>query len=298
MTDDLIEMEMKELEKHQDYVWKRFPQHYFPMPVIEPMNVTATGEEVPNRFAIVDDFKDPGDEGRIFNICSDQYGLRLHETVIYKIMEVCTELVPTLGDPKYSLVLTLGGARMKFEVTFPSIQHEIKSGDIVYPRLYTLNSYDLGWKLTHRSGVFREICSNGAVIGEIWSTFRKRHVAGLDIGLLIDDIKASADKFQLDTIEWKRWTERKVPAEDYEKLWQAFVDGKVFNKTEKDKVEILPERATNKSITEFLRADDLTLWDLHNVVSQFITHEITSEVRRVEVEPTAGSIFERYAKAA
>jgi hypothetical protein len=41
MTDDLVEMEMKELELHQDTVWKRFPQHYFPMPVIEPMNVTT-----------------------------------------------------------------------------------------------------------------------------------------------------------------------------------------------------------------------------------------------------------------
>jgi hypothetical protein len=300
MTDEQVKKEMQELEKHQDAVWAKFPDVYFPCPVVEPLKVASTGENVPGRFAIVDDFKDPGDDGRIFNICSEMYGLRLHETVVYKIMDVCEGIQKDFGKPSYNLTMVAEGARMKFEVTFPDVRYEIRKGDVVWPRIYTLNSYDLGWKLTHRAGIWREICSNGAIIGEIWQTFKKRHIASLDLELLIDDLRESFEKFRIDTIEWKRWTERKVSEKEYELFWERFINGKppVFNKTERPKVEALPERGTSQRLADFLRKDELTLWDLHNVVTQYITHEFTSEIRRTEVEPVVGRIFEQYAKAA
>jgi len=300
MTDEQVRLEMMEMEKHQEAVWAKFPGVYFPCPVIEPLKVASTDEIVPGRFAIVDDFKDPGEEERIFNICSEMYGLRLHETVVYKIMEVCDGMKKDFGDPRYNITMIVGGARMKFEVTFPDVKYEIRKGDIVWPRIYTLNSYDLGWKLTHRAGIWREICSNGAIIGEIWQTFKKRHIASLDLELLVGDLRDSFDKFKLDTIEWKRWTERKVSEKEYELFWERFISGKppVFNKTERPKVEALPEQGTSQRLADFLRKDELTLWDLHNVVTQYITHEFTSEIRRTEVEPVVGRIFEQYAKAA
>jgi len=238
--------------------------------------------------SIEDNTTNPEQEPVYFSIVSEQYGLRFHEEVVFAIMETVAE-VPEFGTPEYSIVLPeiAQGGKMRLKVKFPEVDYQIRNGDTVNPEISVFNSYDLGWKLRGSFGAFRLVCSNGLMIGEKWAQFAKRHLDSLLVSELVESVKGGMVEFSEQTNQWKRWAELKLNDDRYAVLWEQLP----FSEKEKEKIEELPEEQTKLLLPDALKKGELTLWDFNSVITQYVTHEIESDLRRADIEPTIANVM-------
>jgi hypothetical protein len=87
---------------------------------------------------------------------------------------------------------------------------------------------------------------------------------------------------------WRKWTELQVPEEVYNNVW----DELPFSKAEREKIEALPEIGTQKLLSHQLKTNDVDLWFFNSMLTQFATHEVKSEVRRIDLEPAIARVME------
>lgn len=261
----------------------------FPDVVLEPVwwgrRPTNRADD---RFAIVDQR-----EGHLFNICTGIYKPVYHEELIYMVEEASNKL-PEFGKPTINVQLLADGGKLRVEVKFTEVEYDINpnrpGGDIVNPTIDVFSSYDLGWKYGGQFGAYRLICSNGAKVGTIFDSFKKRHLTSLDPMELSTTISSGMIKFSDQTDLWKNWATQKMLPKVYNDMWEELP----FSAPEKEKIEMLPEAGTKLLLPEALKSGDLTRWDFFNVVTQYATHEIKSEIRRIEIQPTITRVFEKF----
>ena len=259
---------------------------YFPDPVLEPLWYgRRPTNRVTGRFAIVDQ-----NNGHVWNVCTDAYKPIYHEEVIFLAEEAASAL-PEYGKPVFKVQMLQDGGKLKVEVKFPEVEFDInpKVGDIVNPTIDIFSSYDLGWKYSGQFGAYRLVCSNGAKVGTIFDSFRKRHLTSLDPMELSSTINNGMLKFSQQTDLWRGWNEQIINSEVYETLWE----GLPFSKPEREKIENLAEAGTGLYLPAALKSGDLTKWLFFNVTTQYASHSIASEIRRVEILPTITQAFER-----
>jgi hypothetical protein len=292
MTEKEILAQQAELAEKRAWVHEKFPDvEDWATPVLEPMwwgRRVDAAMPIDDKKVIVDGSKPPN-ESPIYGIVSNMYGLRSHEEMIHGLMEVCTEL-PEFGNPDPKVVLLDEGGKMRIDIIFPEVEHEIRQGDFINPRISAFNSYDLGWKARGHFGAFRLVCSNGLMIGKKWASFAKRHIESLMLSELIDTIRGGMIKFSEETAIWKAWAERQIDHDEYANLWYNLP----FSEKEKEKIEELPEQGTRLLLPDALHKNTLNLWDFNSVVTQFVTHEIESEKRRTDIEPRIARTVESF----
>jgi hypothetical protein len=262
-----------------------FPDRVFPNVGRSPVwfgrrdKVLAEG-----RKAIVDFNND-----NLFAIASNEYKLVRHEEIVKQVHDACLE-IPEYGIPEMKISLPYSGAKMILDVKFPEMMKDIKVGDTIVPKISVRSSYDLQWKLRSDGGLYRVICSNGAmapVKGKAYS-YINRHVSSLDLNLMIDTIKEGLILFSEQSELWKKWAEAKISNEVYSEIWEALP----FSPAEKGKMEELPETGSKLFLPAALQREELTLWDMHSVVTQFVTHNIESENRKADLEPQVAKVFD------
>lgn len=289
MTVEEIRAAQAELQAKVDLVREKFPNVPFPNPTREPLWYGRRGRDrIDGAWSIVDNTTNP-EEHVIFAKCvSNIYGLRFHEEVVYAMMETVAEL-PEFGEPEYRIVLPeiAQGGKMRLRIKFPDVDYTIRNGDTVNPEISVFNSYDLGWKLRGSFGAFRLICSNGLMIGEKWAQFAKRHLDSLSVSELVESVKGGMVEFSEQTNQWKRWAELKLNDDRYAILWEELP----FSEKERERIEELPEEGTKLLLPDALRKGELTLWDFNSVVTQYVTHEIESDLRKADVEPQVATVM-------
>ncbi len=271
-------------EIRQD-VQSRYPNITFPDVVLEPLWWGRRPENrAHGRFAIVDQNND-----QVFNVCTDAYKPIYHEQVI-KLAEDAAQALPEFGKAEVSIKVLANGGKLKVEVKFPEVDYEIKPGDVVNPKMDIMSSYDLGWKYSGMFGAYRLVCSNGLTVGKVFDKFKKRHLTSLDPGELSQTMLSGMSQFSEQTELWTKWADQQILPEMYEGMWEALP----FSPTEREKMEALPEAATSLILPTALKSGELTRWGFYNVVTQFATHEIKSELRQVEVGPQITKVFESF----
>lgn len=283
----MIERSFEETQAIRKDVAERYREK-FPNIVLEPLWYGRRPNEktrVEGKHAILDQ-----NTGTVFNVCSDLYKPVFHEEVVHLVEEAARKL-PEFGKPTIKIQQLADGGKLRVEAKFEEVAYDInpKVGDFVNPTINVFSSYDLGWKYGGRFGAYRLICSNGASVGKIFDSFKKRHLTSLDPNELSVTIQNGMLKFSEQTELWQRWANEKLLPEQYAGLWAELP----FSPTEKEKIEQLPEAGTKLLLPQALASGDLTRWDFYNVVTQFASHEISSAIRTVEIQPTITSIFER-----
>lgn len=257
----------------------------FPDVVLEPIWWGRRPEnKVAGRYAIVDQNTDV-----VFNVCTDAYRPVYHELVIKNLEDAAAKL-PEFGKPEIKVSLLDEGAKLRVNLMFPEVDHVIKTGDVLHPNADVLSSYDLGWKYRFDFGAFRLVCSNGLKVGEVFESYKKRHLTSLDPNILSDSLNAGMLRFSEQTDLWKKWADQKVLPELYENMWEELP----FSKPEREKIENLRSAGSGLMIPAALRSGELTMWDAYNVMTQFATHEIKSELRQIDIGPKIARVFERF----
>lgn len=241
---------------------------------------------VDGRFAIVDQKTD-----LVYNVCTDMYKPVHHEVVI-KLVEDAASHLPEFGTPVIKPQLLADGGKLRVNVSFPEVQLEVKVGDLINPFMDVFSSYDLGWKYSGRFGANRLICSNGAAVSETFEAFKRRHLVSMVPEELQVTLKNGLESFSDQTALWQQWTELKVLPPIYEAMWEELP----FSKTEREKIENTKEIGTDMLLLPALRSNELTMWSAHNIFTQFATHDISSDIRRVEILPLIERVFEKFTK--
>lgn len=264
----------------------RYPNTYFPDPVLEPIWYGRREHvRITEKKAIIDQ---KSENHTVFGICSDQYKIVPYEDIV-SLVEKTVKTITDFGKIEVSPMPYLHGARIKIGLRFPDCPAIIKEKDTIVPKIEVFSSYDLSTKLLGRFGAFQLKCLNGMGVWKTLKTFAKRHLQNLFVEELGQNITEGLAGFGTQIDQWKDWAKTKIPMKTYEEIWTSLP----FSSIEKEKIEALPEIGSGLLLSQAIKSKDLDLWSLNSVLTQYATHEVKSELRRIDLEPTIAEVMGR-----
>jgi len=217
--------------------------------------------------------------GHVYTIASDIYHITRHESLLVTVEEAIAEN-PEFGNFERSISFTNEGARMRAKYRFPDIEFPISGNDLVNPTIEVYNSYDLSWSKKILFGAFRLICSNGLIIGKTFMNYRRKH-SFLDYDnqevktLLMNGMEVFSEQTQI----WKSWVDKVTTPDQYERV----MEGMDMSKKQVEEIEQEVEVSSNIMLEE-VKQRSLSYWMFFNILSQYITHRVASQNRRVSLE--------------
>jgi hypothetical protein len=234
------------------------PSYDFPVE-LQPVFL-SNGDEIKNRKAVV-----RTDTMNTLGIVSNDYGLVLHKTVIDSFREAgkdynVSEKISLRGD----------GAYLFYQMTFPSVEMEIKKGDIVRMMMIAKNSYNAMNSLQVIFGAFRLVCANGMIIGTRFLSFNFRHVGnvgGLNSMFMVEEYKQAYKNYvsmfgeRMPQIQEMARSEIDFNYLDAEGLFQP------------EQVK-LPQYLLDEAKLSFRTGNDNTVWGYYNSLTYAITHKM------------------------
>lgn len=277
-----------DLHSMRQDIRQRFSDIVFPEPTVEPV-FYGKREKVlcPKNRAVVD-----YNTGNVLSICSDKYVLVHHEDILNQVLQETNSLTPTLGEPKISVRMINGGARMTYTIHWPHTAKDVKVGDPVSPLFCGFNSYDTSWKMGSEYGAMRLVCTNGMVLGDVESTVSRRHVTGASPDWVREHIAISVNNFQNTEMYLERMARQFIEAQQYDELWAALP----FSAREREKIEALPLIGFDgDTLSQHIQPGEegslsgqVSAWMLQAALTQYNTHEMKSSNRSVEIAPRIG----------
>lgn len=221
------------------------------------------------------------DTGAIYGIMSDRYKLIKHEEVIEAVQEAF-KANTEYGVPTENITFLKDGARMRTKYTFPEISVNVGNDSGLHPSVEILNSYDGGWRLNVLFGAFRLVCSNGLVIGEKVLHERRLHVGEIDPMYIKEVLNQGMETFSIQKGIWDTWVDRNIEENEKQKL----IDELGFSDKQKENLMEEIEVASGETLR-----NATTLWIVYNIVMQYITHKIKSQMRQVDLMQKARRVF-------
>ena len=275
-------MEYEELQVVKEDVRERYPNVSFPSPALEPVWYGRRNlKRIPGERAIVDQ-----NNGRVMNLCSDQYKLVHYEEII-KMVEDTISHIDSYGKIVLCPHIMHDGGKMRLTMKFPEAQHLVKA-EAILPKIDVLTSYDLSYKLMGKFGAFILRCTNGMGVWKNFRQFARKHLLSLNILELEQTIVEGLGIFGIQVDNWSKWSDKVIDLDTYNGIWETLP----FSAKEREKIEILPEISTNLKIEDALKQKELTVWDLNSILTQWVSHEIRSDVRRIDLEPIVAQAME------
>ncbi|MCK9596517.1 DUF945 domain-containing protein [Candidatus Pacearchaeota archaeon] len=226
------------------------------------------------------------EDGFAYGIVRNRYKVVSHQGAI-DIVSEAIKLNPEFGEGDLKTIFTDDGRKMKATFTFSEIDHNIgDKGDILHPTVTLFNSYDASWPLSLLFGAFRVVCSNGMIVGEKFMQFKRKHTLMLDPKSVIDHLSEGMEKFSMQTNLWQEWVERTLAASETERMLNELHFGKKETKALEQEIEV----SSNLTL-DAMRKQAASKWLLYALVTQFVTHKIKSETRRVDLEKRIAKVF-------
>lgn len=226
------------------------------------------------------------------NAVSDEYKIITHEESLYQLEKSLEKVSDSFGAPKIGAITLLkDGARMRARVTFPDHVKEISKGKAIEPRVDIWNSYDLSKMYGLAWGAVELVCANGMTAFRIKSSIAAKHRQCLDIETQTSSIVEGLNGFGDQITEWRTWPKIKVTPPKVEEIMEALPFGTKHN----EKILALPQMGSGITLEKLLRGSGVDLWNFHSIVTQFLTHEVESEMVKVEKEKEVAKVFHSYA---
>lgn len=202
-------------------------------------------------------------DGYVYAIVSTNYALIQHQDLLNIVNKVMTEI---FENPKIEYEEYNNGARLFIKVLLPSKIVQIRDNDAIIPAFYIQNSYDKSTGIKIIGGFYRVLCKNLAAFHkEFELRTSKRHI-GKD---LPERVKWSIE--EMATSIFRSIELLKASAEKKLSLVRA---AQII-----DAVKI-PEKCKDYIIEKLLEIKKLTLWDVFNYGTEYITHKSNASIDR------------------
>lgn len=119
------------------------------------------------------------------------------------------------------------------------VKETIGKGDTVNPRIRVQNSYDGSLKFGFVAGAWRQVCTNGMVVGNIDKKLRFMHTASLDERIMDDVVEAMSsfiDNYAEATEQYKELNKQKIAQKDLAGRVDEVMEEIKFPKKQRDAV--------------------------------------------------------------
>jgi hypothetical protein len=256
--------------------------------ILEPIN------EDDERWEYAIDGKIPN----IVGICSEQYNFVPFEVATKKFVDFM-DRYEGWGKPKYDFHIIEGGRKMKATARFDEHKAELKSrakvGDDISPLGGFYHGIDLNWLFRVYAGAERLVCSNGMVAHHLNLELGKKHKTTLDIEEMIGALAPTFERYGEQIEIWNYWGETVIepPVVD-----DVLADSG-FGTKHQEEILLLPEQSTGETLEQWIKKGQINVLNFYNVLTQFTTHEIESDIVRVKRGEDIAQAFEtRFRKAA
>jgi len=217
-----------------------------------------------------------------YAMVSNQYKLLTHEECIDAVMDI---ILPSLdmGESKTKIKFAGEGARLFASFDFPETTDFNINGDNYYPRLILKNSYDTELVFSISWDIVRQICSNGAVVvGRKGRKTSQRHRMAMDEMEIIESIKDDLLNVHDFCDFWKENKSRVLDIPEFTEIWTNLPFGSVKEDEEvkrenhRTKLLALPIVGSGMTLNEYIQTGKIPFYEMHNAVTQFVTHNISS----------------------
>lgn len=228
----------------------------------------GNGQEIQHRKVVV-----RTDTMQPLSVVSNEYGLVKHSSVIDTFREASSELNVT-----EKISLTNNGGNLFYEMLFPTVEAEVKKGDLVRLRMIIKNSYDGKASLQVVFGALRLVCLNGMVIGSQFFTFQFRHTKILEAlrdTEALDPIKVRESLTQYIGMFGKSMKQVSLMA----KKPMQITDGS-FDKEQTN----LPAYLMTEAQQEFENSRDKSVWGYYNALTFAITHKAKKQSPSIAID--------------
>lgn len=249
-------------------------------------NVT---QQVRNYKALVD-----ANSGRVFSIVHKHYKLVRHEDFL-NMVESALQAFPEMGPWERNVRMLQNGKRMWATYRFPELETNPTKGtrkfvpdDIVNPTIEIFNPYDVGWSRAVTFGAYRVRCKNGALIAIKLLRFIRTHLQKVSSEMITPLIERQAEIFATQSLVWNSWATRIVTPREFEEIMGSIP----FN--QREMVEVGSEVEVTSDIQlHNIRLKTLTFWLFYNILSQYITHKVSSDLRKIQLYQALNQSFYR-----
>lgn len=229
----------------------------------------------------------------IVAVCSEQYNFVPYE-VASKVFADYIDSYDAWGKPKFSFQIIDGGRKMKATAQFDEHMDKIKSnaqvGDDISPLGGFYHGIDLNWMFRVFAGATRLVCSNGMVGHHLNLELGKKHKSTLNINEMIGALSPTFEKYGEQLEIWEAWGETLIKPAAVETL----IQGSGFGSKHQEEILALPEKSTGETVQQWMDAGKVNVMNLYNVLTQFTTHELESEMVKVKRGDQIASTFETF----
>lgn len=290
--------ENKELtpEETQDIVQEvheRFPDTPWPEITAERIILSGMDYAVDNYKANCIWTKD-SETPIVAAIVSENYKLIPYEVATKKFLDYLSKF-GGLGTPTIGINIINEGRKIQVKADFIEHTHKIKKaakvGDTVSMAAGFRHSIDTQWPYIVEAYAKQLVCSNGMIATKLNKTAAVKHKHSLNIDIQNATLQETIAQFPEQVKTWNHWAEININKNEAEML----IDDS-FGKRHKDAILALPEVQSQETVAQWMKADKVNVFDLYSVMTQFMTHEIDSEMVRVQkAEKVANQFHMKFA---
>lgn len=231
------------------------------------------------------------DEPIVAAVTSDKYKFVPYEIAVKKFLQFLSSF-EVWGKP--SMNIHIIGDGEKISVTAKYLEHiekikgKAKVGDTISPTVGFKHSVDLQWPYSVESGAIQLACTNGMVSSKINQTVRKKHRAALDIDEMNATLSQSAEALPEQLAVWNHWADTNLNKVQTEELIDAS-----FGSRHKEQILTLPETQSQETVEQWMNNDQVNVFDLYSVMTQFVTHDLESDLVRVKQANSVADLFHK-----
>jgi len=286
-------MSMLNLMEAQELVKDVMPQIAFPELSLQNLYYGEDHILHPTRKALVGTV-----EGKSFLYAepSGRYQVVRHEQVIGNVIDFIQspEIKDQYGNAVFTPKMWDNGSKLKFDVSFPESKMMITAprGTVeVSPKISFVNSYDLTMKISLLFEALQLACLNGMVANKAIEHSKKRHMVGFDMPKMLSLVPKALENYPAQMNTWNKLAKISMNQTEFE----GWIPQLPFGQGHFDKILHLPiigslSSSGNTIYKQFVNGK-VNMWEAHNAVTQFITHEIESEDVRLVKSQEAEDVF-------
>lgn len=229
-----------------------------------------------------------------YAFASEQYKIERHETALQFMREALVELSSEFLEEKPIIKPCIfdDGARMTVNVRFPGVKFEVtgsKWKDQLNPMVEMRNSYDTSWEMMFKFKAMQLVCSNGMMAMKTLQKIGQKHRQNLNTQKLADNMTTYMGRFSEQIGIWDKWADKKLSDAGVEDIFEALeMSGK-----RSDEIKALPLTGKGVTVNELMKGNDLNIWDMNSALTQFATHNIESEMVRIDLTQRTANVLQR-----
>lgn len=254
---------------------EKYPEVDFPTARKEPLWYGRRDRKlVGDKVGIIIDYK--GEE-HLSYVASDEYKIAPYEKIIWETERAMSKL-EEYGKPTVGIEILQDGRKLLCKMSFNECDPiEIREGQTIKPNITIKSSHDGMWEFGTTAGAVVLVCTNGLTVGKVAYHNKQKHLTGLSISEIAENLHKDMLAFADETGIWKNWADRQLTAPEWEDVQEKLP----FGKRQLPEVLALPMEGVGYSLSQSMEGGALpNLWDVAMASTQYL-RDVNSTIVRV-----------------